>query len=520
MSESAPAPRRFFVPDQIPWPVVALAFGFAPLLVTFFVNLWKQPEYQFFPQALAAAGFLAWERWREVQRPLVPGGHALSGILILLSLVGLTFAVLLWSPWAGTIAFVVAVVGVLWGWGGGRLLGKMTPALIMLLTIIPPPLGLDVRLGLFLRGVATALSSRLLDLAGVIHCVDGNVIELPQRKLLVEEACSGINSVLFVTAFTLFFLLWRRRAIWYYFICLPAALAFVVMGNVVRIALGAWLLYYDGIDILTGWKHEMLSVVLVVIYVVLVMSLEHLFSRGKKEPVPAVVPRAAERAGVLHVPRWAFAAAVPFAILGAFSTWRAHAKFTEASEPLRAANETFRSGLTFSIPERIGDWSRADTGPPTVTKIETLGLSSVTWNYERPGMSAVVAFDYPIWRYHDVTECYTRTGWKLKRKELLIPDGDVPPRIQMEMTKDPGAHGTLWFATISEHGEWVDKSTLKRDFASRLGLMGMPEETTFRVQVLLVGTQPLDLASREAAMELFDGAAAALQNQIRSLAKK
>jgi exosortase len=516
MSERAPTSKRIFVPNHIPWPVIAVAFGFAPLLVAFFANLWKQPEYQFFPQALAAAGFLAWERWREVQRPFVPGEQALSGILILFSLLGLTFAVLFWSPWAGAVVFFPAAVAVLWGWGGSGLLEKMTPALIMLLTIIPPPLGLDVRLGLFLRSVATVLSSRLLDLAGVIHSVDGNVIELPQRKLLVEEACSGINSVIFVTAFTVFFLLWKRRAIWYFFICLLAALAFVVMGNVVRIALGAWLMYYDGIDILTGWKHEMLSVVLVVIYVVLVMSLEHLFSRGKKEPAPAAIPPAAGGGHGLIVPRWAFVAAVPFAILGAFSTWRAYAKFTEASEPIRAANETFQRGITFSIPERIGDWSRSDTAPPAITKIETLGLSTVCWNFERPGMSAVVAFDYPIWRYHDVTDCYISTGWKPTRRELLTPEGDVPPRIHIETTKDPGAHGTLWFATISEYGEWVDKSTFKRDFATRLGLMGMPDETTFRVQVLLVGTQPLDLASREAAVELLNRAGAR-ENQIRSL---
>jgi hypothetical protein len=98
----------------------------------------------------------------------------------------------------------------------------------------------------------------------------------------------------------------------------------------------------------------------------------------------------------------------------------------------------------------------------------------------------------------------------------LTPEGDVPPRIHIETTKDPGAHGTLWFATISEYGEWVDKSTFKRDFATRLGLMGMPDETTFRVQVLLVGTQPLDLASREAAVELLNRAGAR-ENQIRSL---
>jgi exosortase len=505
------------------WGILGLgAFGFAPLLFAFFGNLWKLPEYQFFPQALAAAGFLAWERFREVPQPIEPGrnGPLVAGVI--LSLAALGAAILVWSPLLGMLAFFGAMVTGLWWIGGWPLLSRMIPALIVALTIIPLPLGLDARLGLFLREVATDLSSRMLDLVGVIHCVDGNVIELPGQKLLVEEACSGINSVLFVTAFSLFFLLWRRRPFWYFTLCLPAALAFVVMGNVVRISLGAWLRYHDGIDILTGWKHELLSIVLVIIYVFLVISLEHLVSRGKRVPSIPLPPTPSPRAP-LNPPGqvgWLWAIGGVLALMGAASAHKGWEKSKEGVEPLRAARASFESDLTFSMPETVGDWSRAQAGPPTVNKVETIGLSSMIWNFERPGMSAVVAFDYPIWRYHDVEGCYTNIGWVLDRKELIVPEVGGPPRIQMEMKKDPGARGSLWFATINEHGEWVDQSTLKRDFASRLGLLGLPDETTFRVQVLVVSSDPLDLASRAAAMELFDAAAAALAGQIKAEGKK
>lgn len=180
------------------WSLGLLGFGFAPLLVQFFLNLWKLPEYQFFPQALAGAGFLAWDRLREVPRPMIGGHPALGAALLLFSFAALALAVFIWSPWLTIVAALPAGIAVLWRVGGALLLRKMGPALVMVLTIIPPPIRLDVRLGLFLREVATTLSSRTLDLLGVVHCVSGNVIELPGQKLLVEEACSGINSVLFV----------------------------------------------------------------------------------------------------------------------------------------------------------------------------------------------------------------------------------------------------------------------------------------------------------------------------------
>lgn len=128
--------------------MVLVGLAFAPLLLTFFQNLWRQPEYQFFPQALAAAGFLAWDRLREVPRPMGPGSALVTAGLLFPALALLAVAVAAWSPWLGMLAALLAGLAVVWQIGGGGLLRKMAPAFVMVLTIIPPPLGLDVRFGL------------------------------------------------------------------------------------------------------------------------------------------------------------------------------------------------------------------------------------------------------------------------------------------------------------------------------------------------------------------------------------
>lgn len=500
------------------WSLALIGFGFLPLLATFFINLWKQPEYQFFPQALAAAGFLAWDRLREVPRPMSAGRHAPGALLLLASFLLLGLAVLIWSPLLAMLAALPAAVALLWKIGGPLLVRKMCPALLMVAVIVPPPLGLDLRLGLFLREVATKLSSRTLDLMGVVHCVTGNVIEIPGQRLLVEEACSGINSVLFVTAFSLFFLLWRRRPFWMFLVCIPTALAFVVTGNVIRISLGAWLLSTSGVDILTGWKHEMQSVVLVALYVLLVISLENLFPATKEAPPSPgerVSPAARRPAAV-----WSWTAGFLFAALGLMSCVRAWEKSKPASGELRAATSALADGAVFSLPERIGDWRRSETGPPKISKIETIGLSSAIWNYQRAGEVAVVAFDYPIWRYHDVKGCYTGNGWVIERKDIVASKSGGPPRFQMDMRKEPGLHGLLWFATINEKGEWVDQATVRHDFLARIGLAEAPQETTFRVQLLLVGDHPPDAATIESADQLFEEASRLLSQQMLQQIRK
>ncbi|MEI6492194.1 MAG: exosortase U [Verrucomicrobiota bacterium] len=496
------------------WSLVLLGFGFAPLLATFFFDLWKQPEYQFFPQALAAAAFLAWDRLREVPRPMRGGHMALTAAFLFLSFVLLGLALMFWSPWLAIVSALPAAISILWRIGGPVLLQKMGPALVMVLTVIPPPLGLDQRLGMFLRGLATTMSSRALDLLGVTHFVTGNVIELPGQKLLVEEACSGINSILFVTAFTLFYLFWRRRSLLVILVCLPTALVFVLFGNVVRISLGAWLRFFHGIDILTGWKHEMESVILTAVYLLLVVSLESLFPRGKSGLPTILPPRLEPPPRRRFSPLWFQTACCLFAVLGVLSTFRGWEKWHEKGDGLHAAKSALRSDAVFSLPDRIGDWRRSDIGPPRISKIETLGLSSSIWNYQRPGMQAVLAFDYPIATYHDVSACYEGNGWLIEKKELYIPTTGAPPRFQMRMTKDPGIRATAWFSTINEKGEWVDQATVKHDFFTRLGIFGSQQETTYRVQLLLLENKPMDPVAYEAAAELFEAASAKLSQQM------
>jgi hypothetical protein len=152
-----------------------LAFGFAPLLLEFFANLWGRPHYQFFPMALAGAAFLAWSRLKEVTEPCEPGHGALTAALMGMSFCGVAAATALWSPWLASLAAVAGLAGVTWWVGGRERLRAVTPALVLLLTIIPPPLALDTQL------IVTALDrdSRLFGTPeSVFHVEQGRVSRL------------------------------------------------------------------------------------------------------------------------------------------------------------------------------------------------------------------------------------------------------------------------------------------------------------------------------------------------------
>lgn len=502
--------------------------GFAPLLIEFFMNISRLPHYQFFPGALAAAGFLAWDRQKELARPWKAGAAWISCGVLGAAFCLLALGVLIWSPWIGAVSAYLFLVGLTWLLGGWALLKKMVPALVMVLTVIPPPMGLDAKFTLFLREIATHASSRLLDFLNVIHSVNGNVIELPQQALLVEEACSGINSVLFITAFTLFFLFWKRRSVWCFLICLPAALAFVVMGNILRITIGTWFRYHDGIDLLSGWRHEALGLVLVGGYTILVMSLEHLLYWPPSAQTRATLSNLAPATGPIMVPRparlvWvAWVCAIAFACVGVAGALRGYVLDREAAP--YAGETALRDGAYFTLPDQIGPWRRFGTEKPIMKRLETFGISSMFWQFVGPENRVVgIAFDYPMWGYHDVTLCYLANGWTVLERERRGGDELSAARLEIEMKDKAGAYGSLWVGTFTDKGRWVEDSMLGEGFGdlwrqrgSFLSMLRGTEETTYRVQGLTTGSNPITTAERESITKLFEESRQLILQQFQS----
>ena len=494
-----------------------LAFGFAPLLLQFFTNLWERPYYQFFPMALAGAVVLAKRGFDELPRPLTSGKLILTTILVGGSFGILTAATLLWSPWLAGVAALLCVAGLAWALGGWPGLRAVFPALVLLCTFIPPPFDLDARLMVALRGLAVQWSSRLLDFLGVVHSLSGNVIDLPQRQLLVEEACSGINSVLLTLATCVFYLFWRRRPFWRLLVCLPCVFAGVLLGNVVRICFGAWVQFYYHHDILSGWRHETVGLILLTGYVILILSLDEWLDflaqpvrpvslPVSTDPVASSAPSApvlgARRASLAAAvaPAWLLVVVSGFACLGLVTLG---VKLTTHKRNwLVAGYAALPAGASFNLPLQIGDWHRQDIAA-SFHKAQTQGINSQIWNYQNGSLVASVAIDYPFRGYHDVTDCYRAVGWAIDRSvRETSTDTGIPDRA-VELSREPVSHASLWFSTVDDSGNWLERAAVAKGLLERWQVSGQVQPNSYRVQLLISGYAPLLPAEREAARQLF-----------------
>src|SRR5262249_45521662 len=162
-------------------------------------------------------------------------------------------ASILYSPWLGAVAALVTVAALAYGIGGKSLLRRILPAWVFLWLLIPPPFGLDGRLISMLQTLTSRFAGRVLDTFGVFHVMAGNVVEVGEQRLLVEEACSGIHSFLTVLVVTVFFVLWARRPLLPAALLVVAAVGWALVGNVARVVGVTVFSTQWGFNVTTGW---------------------------------------------------------------------------------------------------------------------------------------------------------------------------------------------------------------------------------------------------------------------------
>ena len=137
----------------------------------------------------------------------------------------------------------------------------LLPSWLLLWLAVPLPGQLDNQLVASMQRLVSSSASQVLEILGVLHSRSGDVLEVGGRQLLVEEACSGIHSLLPVLACTLFWLGWRGRPLAHCILLLLTVLPWVLLGNVARIVAVAMLDGLGGINLSAGWGHEALGYV-------------------------------------------------------------------------------------------------------------------------------------------------------------------------------------------------------------------------------------------------------------------
>lgn len=265
------------------WSYLPLLVGLAALAVPTAITLgdqvWSNEAGAHGPIVLLTGLWLIWRKHDELRSTARPGAAWLTALMLLIALPLYVFGRaydFISLEAAGLYGVGVAVMHAKFGLQAMR--ATWFP-LLYLAFLIPPPGwlmdGITAPLKLFVSYVTTAG----LQLFGVPVYREGVTLMIAQYQLLVEDACSGMNSMTGLVAISLFYIYLLRNASWRYslfLVCLVVPIA--VIANIIRVATLVLLTYFFGDAVAQGFLHMAAGLLLFTSALLLVFLVDHLMS--------------------------------------------------------------------------------------------------------------------------------------------------------------------------------------------------------------------------------------------------
>jgi len=269
--------------------IVGAAVMAGPTFLRLGQQVWSQEFGAHGPIVLATGAWLLWRRIPAMTAEARPGHLGFTALAIVLSLplyiVGRAYDLISFEA-AGVYGFGLAILhdrfgvrAMLRNWFPIFYLGLLLPVPGWMLDEFTAPLKLLV----------SAMSAGFVELIGIPIVREGVTMTVGPYQLLVEDACSGLNSLVGLISITLFYIYLLRDAGWRYSLFLTCLIIPVaIAANVLRIITLILLTYFFGDAVGQGFLHVTAGLFLFALSLLLMFLIDSIASRFFKQPAKAI----------------------------------------------------------------------------------------------------------------------------------------------------------------------------------------------------------------------------------------
>src|SRR5262245_58569612 len=246
--------------------LLSLAVLYIPTYWEFAREVWTQDEHAHEPLVLAIAFWLAWAARSFIVFAPSAGTRILGSLSLAFGLmayvVGRTQDILLLEI-GSQIPVFLGIVLLIWGWGG--LMALWFP-LLYLLFMLPLPSFIVDALTSPLKQQVSVIAENILHAVGYPIARSGVVLSIGPYELLVADACSGLHSLISMSAMGLLYIYLTghesrvRNAI-----LIAAVLPIGFLANVMRVIVLVLVTYHFGDEAGQGFIHNSAGIVLFVV---------------------------------------------------------------------------------------------------------------------------------------------------------------------------------------------------------------------------------------------------------------
>ena len=304
-SEALTATKSFASRSWL-WPGLLLASllaAYIPTFITLAKGPWQTEQEGHGPLIIAAAAWLVWQSRDKLRSATLSPSPVLGWSTLLLGLVVLVLSRnqdIWFLEVASQIPVLAGCVLLLAGWSALRILAFPIGFLIF---SAPAPGWMVDAATVPLKVLISDMVTNVLYAAGYPIAQNGVIIQIGPYQLLVQDACSGMNSIFALSAIGVFYVYafrWHEkfRAL----ILLSLIIPITITANFLRVVSLVLIAYHGGVEMIEGVIHDLTGIGLFIVAVALMLASDWLISL-----VSGVVQRKssskAEPAGVVLLGR-------------------------------------------------------------------------------------------------------------------------------------------------------------------------------------------------------------------------
>ena len=250
-----------------------------PTAITLGEQVWSTEAGAHGPIVLVTGTWLIWREASDWRRIAEPGNGWLTAVALVLALPVYVFG--------RAYDFISLEVAGLYGVGlailhahfGLKAMAKNWFPLLYLAFLVPPPGWVMDSITAPLKLFVSYVTTNGLQALGLPVYREGVTLMVAHYQLLVEDACSGMNSITGLIAISLFYIYLLRKASWLYSLVLVAlVIPIAVIANIIRVATLVLLTYFFGDAVAQGFLHMAAGLLLFVSALLLVFMVDSLMS--------------------------------------------------------------------------------------------------------------------------------------------------------------------------------------------------------------------------------------------------
>lgn len=398
---------------------------------------WQNAESAYGPLLGALGlGLLVWQA-----RGLRPGGASdalvLGWTLLGAGLVGFVVGRsqdLVLGEMAGALMLLAGCAAIL---GGRTWLRAVRFPLLLMLFCLPYPAWLIDMATLPLKTWVSVAAESVLYTAGYPVARSGVMLGLGPYRLLVVDACSGLHSLIFLSALGLLYLhLSGPRRMFHWLTVVSLLLPIAVFANLLRVILLLLLTYHFGNSVAQSYWHDFAGIVLFITAFVILSGVDRiagaLFKRAPAAELPVTPARSTSTRKIRAFP--ALTASLLLTI-GLAALLKPTAELAETRPPVRIAE---------LVPARFAGWQQDEhavlalVAPEHQANLDRLYNQTLERVYvAADGRRVMLSIAYGSHQLGNALQahrpefCYTAQGFELVAsadEQLVLADATLPVR--------------------------------------------------------------------------------------------